>query len=463
MLKSKHESSGGGEPLSVTILNIEQLPAYASERFYVLSELEQNGHSTVFLYEEEEEEEECDETQETEESSQTSTPEDQARGPATTTTTTTIPGGDVVLAPFLILYLLWRPEMDAREFVETILSKAIDRLETLTDIMPTKDERLPGSLNRSSSRLSLGASFSELGTTDASRNALGQRTTTIRNGESNGTGGGLDLKPSTSYSSQQQSSSSQATTPFGVKQPTVVSADDAAGSKLYLVVERVCPVLAGDSAAATSSAGSKSEDGSEEAKQRHYQVQVDLAEHLARMVASHPYLRTVCEGITVGVSNHVRAAPGLDACMDGVLVGAKDRRKYASNNDSKGCMGLVGCTSEDFLGLEQNSEADAVQGVLQCRVCAEWNGRGTLQTFARRAHQSWRVNHGLSPEEPRPHPFFQRKGSFGGGPTDSLELDAADLLSGLLAFCFWVAVAAYLWENRVEFLQRVFPREEKEL
>jgi hypothetical protein len=463
MLKSKQESGGGGEPLSVTILNVEQLPAYASERFYVLSELELNGHSTVFLYdEEEEEEEECDETQETEESSQTSTPEDLPGGPTTTATaTTTIPGGDVSLAPFLILYLLWRPEMDAREFVETILSKAIDKLETLTDIMPTKDERLPGSLNRSSSRLSLGASFSELGTTDASRNSSGQRTTTIRNGDSNETGVGLDLKTSTSSSSQQQSSS-QTTTPFGIKQSTFVSTDDVAGSKLYLVVERVCPVLGvGDSAAATASAGTNYEDGPEEAKQRHYQVQVDLAEHLSRMVASHPYLRTVCEGITVGVSNHVRAAPGLDACMDGVLVGAKDRRKYASN-DSKGCMGLVACSSEDFLGLEQNAEADAVQGVLQCRVCAEWNGRGTLQTFARRAHRSWRVNHGLSPEEPRPHPFFQRKGSFG-GPTDSLELDAADLLSGLLAFCFWVAVAAYLWENRVEFLQRVFPREEKEL
>jgi hypothetical protein len=395
MLRSKQESIG--EPLSVTILNTKKLPTYSSERFYVLSELETNGHSTVFLREHDHE----NETRETEESS--STTSDHNRSTAK-------------FPSFIILYVLWTPETTARVFAE-VLMETIHQLEAAVDIMPSREPRI-----RTLSSISL----SSMALTDApsspqrevkameSPKYIHQETTTIKPKESSPDRSSLD-----GHDGHSPTSGSSTKPNFDV------------GSKVYLVVDRVCPPLPAEAV----------EDP--EAKQRHFQVQVDLAEHLARMVASHSKLRAVCEGITIGVANHDRAAPGLEACLDAVLVGAKDRRRVSAN--SKSWVGMVAADSDDFLGLQETDVTDAASGVLQSRVCAEWNGMGTLPTFSKRAHRDWRIAHDLPPEAPVHLSPRKRKRGSSSGQLDALS--PADMFSTVLAVCFWVAISSYVWQN----------------
>lgn len=123
---------------------------------------------------------------------------------------------------------------------------------------------------------------------------------------------------------------------------------------------------------------------------------VDAAEQLVRTVATDATLRDTIQGITVGVSNHVRAAPGLEACHDAVGLGAKDRRKI-SNPIATSFLGIVTESADDLLGLQDTNECDAAEGVQQSRVSAEYNGRGNLQSYAMNAHGVWRQRHGLPP------------------------------------------------------------------
>ncbi|KAL7471582.1 hypothetical protein ACHAXS_011878 [Conticribra weissflogii] len=53
------------------------------------------------------------------------------------------------------------------------------------------------------------------------------------------------------------------------------------------------------------------------------------AESLARAVASSRFLRNRIDGITVGITSDARAAPGLEACLNAVERGAKERRQVA--------------------------------------------------------------------------------------------------------------------------------------
>jgi len=147
--------------------------------------------------------------------------------------------------------------------------------------------------------------------------------------------------------------------------------------------------------------------------------QEDLAERLARTVASHPVLRTCTEGITVGVSNHKRAAPALEACVEAVSLGAADRRRFAASlaaaaaselddvatvaasNPQKSLLGIVATVPDELLGLQDATATDAAQGVLQTQVTAEWNGCGDLHTFSKRAHRQWCHHYGVSVQEPR--------------------------------------------------------------
>lgn len=117
----------------------------------------------------------------------------------------------------------------------------------------------------------------------------------------------------------------------------------------------------------------------------------ELAEQLARTAASHPVLRQYTEGITVGLANHQRAAPGLEAIVEAVLVGNRDRRSVSS------LLGVVSPHPDHLLGLQEFHTTDAAQGVQQTLITAEWNGRGNLQTYAHRAHAVWRMQHNLPP------------------------------------------------------------------
>jgi len=127
-------------------------------------------------------------------------------------------------------------------------------------------------------------------------------------------------------------------------------------------------------------------------------LEAKTAEDLARLVAKDPILRERLEGISVGVTDKVRAAPGLsEAVLSIVTYGSRDRRKYSrrctvETQDSvqKSVVTVVTLSEDDFLGLDPERETDAVQGIDQSIAHAEWNGLGDYELFSKRAHAEWR-------------------------------------------------------------------------
>jgi hypothetical protein len=149
---------------------------------------------------------------------------------------------------------------------------------------------------------------------------------------------------------------------------------------------------------------------------RKYQSQVATVEQLARCIATE--LRDEIQGLTVGISNHVRAAPGLEKCMEALEWGSKDRRRTkqqvqaqcqpqlqsqshygAAGYDhlSRSSIGIVTRHPDDLVGLQK--DPDAAQNVMQSYTCAEWNGNGDIQSFAKRAHVRWCMTHDVELEE----------------------------------------------------------------
>jgi hypothetical protein len=181
-------------------------------------------------------------------------------------------------------------------------------------------------------------------------------------------------------------------------------------------------------------------DDTDGARLRHFQVNVHTAEKLCRQVAQS--FRCSLEGVTVGISNHVRAAPGLEACLDAVGVGARDRRRFISP-DEKSPVGLVALHPQDLLGLENQQVTDAVQGVLQSRTCAEWNGNGNLVTFARRAHSAWCVTHHVTENESSPQTRKKRKRR---NVLDDGDFSVAHPGKALLVIFLFGLVASRLWQ-----------------
>jgi len=170
--------------------------------------------------------------------------------------------------------------------------------------------------------------------------------------------------------------------------------------------------------------------------------EIRTAEKLARAVASSSFLRSRIDGISIGITSDARAAPGLEACMDTVERGAKERRVAARSSVVKSVMrkmkkvGIVHDVNDDFCSgdesmrhfrraqqilervREQSPErspiaivamqpddldsgdyhdhshhhdhTEHVEKVLQCRVSTEWNGKGEHKTFSDRAMTDWR-------------------------------------------------------------------------
>lgn len=133
--------------------------------------------------------------------------------------------------------------------------------------------------------------------------------------------------------------------------------------------------------------------GCESTGLRRYQSQVALVEELARFISTE--LRDDLQGLTVGVSNHVRAAPGLEKCMEAICWGSKDRRK--SGGQDRSSVGIVTQHPDDLVGLQK--DPDAAQNVLQSYTCAEWNGNGDILSFAKRTHARWCAEHEVTLEE----------------------------------------------------------------
>ena len=127
--------------------------------------------------------------------------------------------------------------------------------------------------------------------------------------------------------------------------------------------------------------------------------EIAIAETLAKYIAKSN-LRTTIEGVTVGVSSSLRAAPGLEACLNAVSFGEPERRghtKTYQNQDNKkidpkkSCVGIVTANADQMMGLDISRETDAVQNLsLHHLTCAEWSGYGDLNSFAARGQKMWR-------------------------------------------------------------------------
>ncbi len=318
------KSGDASKNRSVTIINREDLPSYSCERFYLLSELQQRAHSSVFL------------------SDYKNTQEDNS----TQGTTSTAPDDDSDLVgenlgQFALLYLFWKPDMtdDTTEFIEQHILSQVQQLQSLRTVvnsMPNLDRPCISGILQSRENED---SHVEVDHHDDAKDEEGEATISI-----------------------------------------------------YIVVDRLCacdPVDASDPFESTRKL---------EQLYRNEEVKI---EDLAKKVAIHEQLRDWCEGITVGLSNHERCAPGLEACADAVAWGAKERRtalasmKRASEDDGRSALGIVANEPNDLLGLQSESTTDAAQGVMQMRLSTEWNGQGNLKSFAERAQSFWRQQRGL--------------------------------------------------------------------
>jgi hypothetical protein len=390
--------------LSVTIISKEKLPSYSSERFFLLAEVEVHAQPTAFLSTGDND----NGTTSTQASDDTDDDEAVVAVAAAVGVSTLSPlsfqnhnsvavePGDESLyppplPPNILLYLLWKPSQtnDPVVFTESHILDAVVRLQEAVDLVKHSD-----------AYAMIGFERRRNGDSEALTNTELRRSA---NGTENHTSFGNDSN------SELQNSSEQ----------VIDSSDSRPKAALYIVVDRLMPIEADqdDYAEMEESESAKSDNNS--TRKSHTQ-QEELAERLARTVASHPLLRTVTQGITVGVSNHVRAAPGLEACVQAITLGATDRRRlgnqtllpttcpvppvatppFSSLDSKKSLLGLVAVTPSDLLGLQDATVTDAAQGVWQSKITAEWNGCGDLHSFATRVHSQWRRAHGL-PEPSR--------------------------------------------------------------
>ena len=139
-------------------------------------------------------------------------------------------------------------------------------------------------------------------------------------------------------------------------------------------------------------------------------------ERLARSLAKDKSLRSLLEGITIGTTTEVRAAPALESVLKSVVYGSKERRrlvsqakkrnhtglfqspskkKIDSNTLTKSPIFIITPSSEEMVGLDASRETDAVQGIIQSISSIEWNGNGDYKSFSRRAQDVWKKQNDL--------------------------------------------------------------------
>lgn len=165
-------------------------------------------------------------------------------------------------------------------------------------------------------------------------------------------------------------------------------------TRLYLVVEQVC-----------GNSGTAGRDDN----RAHFEKLERYATELSRWVSTE--LRGLVQGISIGVANQERAAPGLEACMNALHVGSQDRRRYGNRSTEDGSKSSIGLIAESYADLvgpgdvhhdhshhrQSASQPPPAVELQQCIVTAEWSAAGDLMTFAQRAHGVWRDQHQLPP------------------------------------------------------------------
>jgi len=179
---------------------------------------------------------------------------------------------------------------------------------------------------------------------------------------------------------------------------------------IYIVIDRICsgPPLPVHSFMNPELCA----EDEQQQKEDHNELQLSLTKELMQLVATSQTLklRSIVEGITVGVSTDVRAAPGLEQCMNAIMVGDAERRlmlerdgtskggctlftggKWTMDDPQCSCIAIIADHPDDLVGLDSTMEADAAQGMaLHLRMYAEWCGGGNSLNFASRSQKLWR-------------------------------------------------------------------------
>lgn len=229
-------------------------------------------------------------------------------------------------------------------------------------------------------------------------------------------------------------------------------------------------------------------------RQRQHAVETQIAEAVAKTISTHPILRGVVEGVSVGTTAEVRAAPALEVCLKAITHGSGERRRQgrtlqrrqmtdiARRHNGNGnhlqidpmrspiC--LMVPDPDDLVGLDPEEDADAVKGAIQSITVAEWNGNGDAVCFASRAMEEWRNRHGLENEAAPPGSpsrmtsarkrARQRLSKSRNKYDDSEAEDIAQtmvvaFIIAALAF-LWTKYRESIWNNLFEAIQDIYDK-----
>ena len=347
---------------SVTMINSRTLPSFGTERYYLLSELEAKSHSITFLKEDNDDDDDGSNTA----ASSATTADDEdfdsimtkrangeiiENGADEKSEKTTIVKCDEddettkdndydeekkkMVPPRAVLYLVWCPTNDrngettASSFLEGTIRQSVSQLLLRRGDDPQMAYRVPHSTSSPSSSLSQSPKYSIHAETSLPKHSLST--------------------PKRASSTSLTQSILMPTPPSRGKRKMHLPNVGCGG--IYLVVDRVRPIINKD----------KKENGKEEEEDR-FDNDYDLsdddndnkneedgsindilqAEHLARLVATDESLRTILDGVTIGVSSDARSAPGLSECLDAFLYGQAERRVHVRKGLRGGNRGPTG-------------------------------------------------------------------------------------------------------------------------
>lgn len=357
-----HPDEPGSSSRSVTLINTQSLPMYNTDRFYMLSELEFKLHSTSFLcdYLDTHIVTDMDDSSSTQATIESSESYDEASPPTAASTSTITANPSSVSSTnnfYSILYLVWW-KSGHHQAINDSVSRFIQ------DVIMT-------AMNQSKKFLELNG--------DGSANNNRYFYYLV-----------VDIVASAS---------------------TTVAADDSTTTTTKEESENM--------ASDNNENSTRQQQEGEHQFQQVMTMNRILAEQLARQVAVCPELRCALDGIIVGISNQIRAAPGLEACLDAVSsIGSKEQRLLNTSSQVR----LVTYDPQDLFGVMPPQTAAATntttnttpiqpqEGVLlQSRTCAEWNGNGNLFTFCQRAHVDWCNQHDIMVLRPNKTDTRKRK------------------------------------------------------
>mmetsp|Transcript_3282 Transcript_3282/g.4780 ORF Transcript_3282/g.4780 Transcript_3282/m.4780 type:complete len:575 (-) Transcript_3282:119-1843(-) len=419
---------------TVTVVNYEQLPNFSTERYYTLSEIQMKAHSVQFLCDlvagggnnnvndnnthNDRRNDDDENTQDMSTSSHSflndNQPNDDTNENAAITATAQPqpqlqpqPRSRPFLPPSVILYLLWRPDSiynTPSSFAEHVVQPSVQHLMNLyqCSVSPTNSD-------------------------------LNADTNTLVNGNYYDTS----------------------------KLPLI-----------YIVVDRI---VIPQSQLQSQDMQENELELEEKAEEERNNIQIEIAQSLIRKLVSidtsmptatsTTQLRPIIQGITIGLSDNIRAAPGLEVCMDAVLVGDAERRRFSSkikkqkknkkttksedgeticNSDSSsGCcwtmdkansssIGLITEYPDDLTGLDPNQETDAAQNDLNLHVrcCGVWEGRGNIMNYALASQKTWRSFwHSQYEDEDDNNNIYHRAMESGGSGSDDAHINDDSILN----------------------------------